>query len=73
MMSTSKMAETTNTRMGSLTSMTHKNTAPMSVDRRIANTIWSASSMLAYSHRLLYRWKAARTPTLINARMPSMK
>ena len=36
---TRMMAEAMNTRMGSLTSMTHKNTAPMSVERNTENTI----------------------------------
>ena len=65
--------ETKNTRMGSRTSMIHKNTAPTRVDSTTASTIWMASSTLAYSQRLLYRWNNPNTATLMSARMPSMK
>ena len=69
----SRKQATKNTRMGSRTSMTQRNTAPPSVERTTAKTIWMTSSTLAYSHKLLYRRNMARTTTLMTARMPKMK
>ncbi len=57
--------ETKNTRMGSRTSMIQRNTAPTRVDSTTASTIWMASSTLAYSQRLLYRWNSPSTATLM--------
>ena len=69
----SRKHETKNTRMGRRTSMIQRNTAPTRVDSTTASTISMASSTLAYSHRLLYRWNRPSTATLMSARMPSMK
>ena len=59
--------------MGSLVPIIHRNTAPPNVPSTVAPTIWMTSSMLAYSHKLLYRRNVAKTTTLINARIPSTK
>ena len=73
MINMSKMAAATKTLMGRRTPMIHKNTAPVSVDSRTDKTIWRASSILAYSHKLLYSLNTAIKATFTRARIPNMK
>ena len=73
MRNTSRIDAPMNTRMGSLTLITHRNTAPTRVDKTTESTICSASSTLAYSHKLLYRRNAPMITMFTTARIPRMK